>query len=492
MPMFHYEQYRSPYTATLANLIGSSERARAQAALASGEASARMWSGIGQAISGTLNDLVRYKADEPHRQLQAQETTLRQQQIDKETGRLADERTLNDVVAGVGRTPVTAGQFDPGGTWNANDQPTATGATASREELLSRLPANLRPVLLKQFQSSDEDFARVQKSRLDLEAARRKALDDVTDHLGGLGYAVTQWGGDPLAVRGAIADAKEKYAGDEEMLKSIASFESRIGDGSDVKANLQAASGLASQSQKYAALMRKPEGKTREVQTVDDKGNLVVKIVKDEPGQTFPAPQTVPTLGSKADYLTRYASKIGKAPKLLTADDVAKGEHLYALASHIAAENPDSLTVEKRAEIVAQIMQYPSIYNDLPPTWKGALIADLGRAGFTQFEHTANAATKATAEARRMTARTRVLADPILQENPKKTADLLAEIEASYRVQVGQGRATTPQPAPKPAAPKTAATPQDLLKAAAPGKYTLTDHSVWIKGKDGVVRPATK
>lgn len=67
---FQLEPYRNPNATTIANLIGGADRARAAAMTASADATARGVQSVGEQAGATLNNLVKLKLDEPHRQLQ--------------------------------------------------------------------------------------------------------------------------------------------------------------------------------------------------------------------------------------------------------------------------------------------------------------------------------------------------------------------------------------------------------------------------------------
>jgi hypothetical protein len=64
-----------------------------------------------------------------------------------------------------------------------------------------------------------------------------------------------------------------------------------------------------------------------------------------------------------------------------------------------------------------------------------------------------------------------------------------ARIQTSYLEQIGAS-AAAPAAAQPPSA--TAATPEALLKGQKPGRYTLTDGSVWLVDESGVPKAAPK
>ena len=426
-----YVQYRSPYTGSLAQLMGSADRANAAAALASGEAQARIAQSIGAGVNDTLNTIIKARASEDARKEEAQQREVRQQQIDKEKARIADEATLTSVMTGAGRTPRTNVEF----TLDENGQPVGEavyGAVApggerpSREEMLSQLPGHLQGTAMKLFQESDELGRKATESR-------RKALDDVIEHTASLGYSVVKADGNPAIAQAMIEEARKTYADDPEILKGIEAFESQLGDMSDPAHNKQVGTLLANRSPRYMAELSKPEPTTVK-KTVGPDGTVWNEVIPTKAGERWqePPPQAKP--GDEAFYLTAYARGLGKDVKDLTSGEINAANKLAAVSKHIESSSNATLTAEQRADLVDAVVKNPVIYGQLPAKTKEAIVPALNALGFDQFDVGLSASGKAAAEKWRYNALAKLDA---VGYTPAERAAEVQRIDAVYRTIMG-------------------------------------------------------
>src|SRR6185503_2970977 len=97
--MFQVEPYQNRWAPTLATLVGGADRARAAAMQQAGQLQAEGVARVGDQVGATLNNIVRYKVEEP-------EIKLRQQQVDAGDRALKFNDTVNKIVESVrGDTP---------------------------------------------------------------------------------------------------------------------------------------------------------------------------------------------------------------------------------------------------------------------------------------------------------------------------------------------------------------------------------------------------
>lgn len=222
MPQFHYDPYENRYAGQIAESIAqqSSPRARAAELIAqaqaraaqnigaatahAAESSGQGWAlaahGIGQAVAGIPGQIQQSREHDAHMAAQAQEGTLRGQQIAENTAQAAQRQTAKDDIAKLDEA------FSAGG---------------SRDTILNAVPAHLRQGVLKQFEEADK----LGKSAMEAQEAALKARGE---HYGYLGAQIRQSGYSPTAALAAIHQARETYAADPDLLKNIDAMRMRV------------------------------------------------------------------------------------------------------------------------------------------------------------------------------------------------------------------------------------------------------------------------
>jgi hypothetical protein len=235
--------YTSPYAAppppgTIAELILKRGQIRGDAERRSGEASAQMWSNVGQQASGTLGELARYKMDEPARLQQAQARDL---QIQASQGQLAQQQQATQ---------------DRGALDQALSLP-------DRASALAATPGHLRPEVEKHYAELDESAAK-------LKAARATAQAAEADYWGSLAAKVKPYltgpDGGITAAQMALGHAKEVgYAEADDYLKQIQA--NPMGLSSMVDSLIQASPAQRELSQKDEALGIQKQSNERATET---------------------------------------------------------------------------------------------------------------------------------------------------------------------------------------------------------------------------------
>lgn len=198
-----------------------------------------------------------------------------------------------------------------------------------------------------------------------------------------------------------------------------------------------------------------------------------------DPKELLKGDQGGPKIGSVEDAIESYGRDVlHKSPDQMSYQDKANAARSWALA-HKTSDSSE-LSAEKRRELVDTIRQYPTVYQDLSPTLKGAIAGDLAKAGFTEFGG-ANRTVNAAAERWRVNQLHKVDSDVSLNLiSPEDATRQRAEINASYQTQTGGSGRRGGDPA---------AAAAQVLRGKGPGRYRLSDGSSWVVGRDGRISP---
>lgn len=317
----------------LIDLIRAQGQDAANAQLRSGEIQANMWGNLGNTIQGTTQQIIKQQQDAPRiaaEKANAEAAALRTQQLKQQQ---TDQSSID------------AAMTTPSG-------PTPTGVpmpAPTRQQVLDALPGHLKGVVQKQYDDADANALKVQETKANLLKSQDAHIAAVNDHLGGLGYAIVQHNGDPFAAKIAIDEAKKTYADDPQMMSQIAQLEQQIAANPDPKALMTLGGVFASKSEKYAALMKKPEGFSLNPNETryDGNGKLLV-TAPPAPEKAPPAPQ----VGSLADYLTRYATEHGKSVADLTTTEINIAAQQHTNATQKTPPGPDANVISDVHEAV--------------------------------------------------------------------------------------------------------------------------------------------
>jgi hypothetical protein len=141
-PVFEYQPYHAPYVSTIADLIRAPGEAQAQAALESGRAWAGAAQGVGQAVTGAIQ-----QATDPRRKVEAMQLEEGQLGIDKQKRDLAAQKALDDAFAGA---------VKPG----ADGQP-----QFDAQALVSHLPGHLVPGVMQSIQQINDAALKLQETK---------------------------------------------------------------------------------------------------------------------------------------------------------------------------------------------------------------------------------------------------------------------------------------------------------------------------------------
>lgn len=316
MPPFEYHGYTSPYVQSISALLQAPGQIEAQRAQTTGNAWANAAQQTGQAVSGAIQ-----QATDPRRKLEAAQLIEAQQKI------AAGQRAVSDQSA-IDTAMSPSHPMGPPEQGAPQQMPT-------RDAILNALPGHLRGVVQKQFDDTDKNRAEVQKARNDY-------LTSMTEHLAGLRYNLEYWKGDPTVAKLSLDDAKQTYANDPEMLRHIASAEQAMA-ADPTPANILKIAGTLPTTEKYAALSKKPEGKTREIRTRNADGSEQIKIVEDTPG--FSATSAAPQKDPKGQVIATTGANGQKIEKFYTDEQLTAG-----VPGYIAPEKGDKAPDQNKLE----------------------------------------------------------------------------------------------------------------------------------------------
>lgn len=530
--MFQYsylpqELYRSPYVQAIAGATGGADRARAAAEQQQGQIASQEASNIGNIASGTLKDFLSYRMDEPRRQLQTAQAGLAKTQLADKQRDDADTNAMRQALQDSGGDHDSALQaLDARGAVGAATK-LRTALTEGRLKLIDEQDKGLKLVkdklgaasqMLQGVPGADDPWTAYANV---LPKVRETIGPDLSKHLPDdyepdtVNQAIS-WGETAQqslerrraaleAAKEGVANSKDVRDKDQYFTKSLSQWLPTVSDQDEWTKALNSAKALGAPPETLAKFgdAFTPEAAKR----AESFGLTAEERAKgNQP----------PKAGTIEDYMTTYARDVAKKPVgALSLKD--KDAALKRYAQDHKVDSAGEITADKRADLVATILKYPSVYHDLTDTTKSAIAGDLSRAGFTQFERTATPATIAAAERWRSEELTKLdkRYETLKVPDGKKpvpgmmtSVDYQAEkdrIDASYKAQVGKADATPKpaaaappaaagaKPAVAPAAakpPTTAANVAEFLKDQPSNKrYTLTDGSVWEKLADGTIRP---
>lgn len=503
MAPFRYElpprvdPYRSPYTVTLANLMGAGDHARAQAERQSGQAVANAATDIGQTVGATLNNIVKLNLDAPRREHEA--IALRQAKEGE-----ADDKAARDAFQQSKGDPEAALKLlEEGGNY--------TVAMKLRSTLHEQRLKGLDEVN-KQLDSTGKRLGMATQllqgvpSSPDPAGAYANVLPQVREIVGpGLaGYLPDTY--DPKIVSTALTWG----------MKANEAVNFRRQAGRDAMEGLQTAvtrtelaDKLTKSTATWAQTIDSQEGWDEMLTTVKSLGGDVADGVLKQFASTY-SPEAVQSaqklLGKTPPGFQRenvIATVDGKTRVLEAGYDTTKNQW-FAPGSTTPLTNVrkferDPATGNVNApELAKAVLENPDIFQDLTDSAKTAIWPALNAAGFTRPAQRDTGSSRAVAERWKLNALHKV------EENlgyqlitPEQATAQRAEIETSFQAQVGGAAPTAPRPtdAPKPGPPPknppAGAVPdsiKQLLGSQKAGKYTLTDGSVWIKDASGAIR----
>lgn len=185
------------FSGSIAELMMRGPEAQAQAQIRIGQAQAQAAQQSGQAWGGAIQNIGNSIAAIPQQmaqqKAQAQESQIRQSQLDDIAQKRADLKSLDDAYS------------QPGG----------------RDKILESLPGHLKPQVTKQFMDADEAAGKLQKLQTEAAAA-------ASDYTLNLAHQVKAHDYDPGALVGALSHAKQTFSGNPAMLSQITDMQQQL------------------------------------------------------------------------------------------------------------------------------------------------------------------------------------------------------------------------------------------------------------------------
>src|SRR6185295_17131210 len=262
MPPYRYEPYQNRFAGSIADMMQRGAEIRARAAMQAADAQAQATASRGQIWGNALANVGQAIASIPAQVQQAkaqqQQLQMRQMELEQAKAEQAAQAAKQADVNALDRAFSPAAALGPGG-----QGPMPEGAPLpDRDTVLRALPGHLQPVAVKHFQEIDD--------------AKKKDRETRNDYWASLAAGVHAFGNTPEAAMIALRDAAEDYP---DQARAI--FE-QIQQNPNPEFIGQMTNSLMVKSPKYAEQLRKGEAvKTREIETLDDAGNIVKRIVKD-------------------------------------------------------------------------------------------------------------------------------------------------------------------------------------------------------------------
>ncbi len=344
----------APGRSNVAQIIMEGGRAQAEAALHGGDAWAN---GIGSAVHSLTGGLQEFTA--------ANENQDAQNAVRLATSRQYPSATLP--------APGSAADVPDSGENHL-------------DAILSRISPEKRPQVQAAITAVQESRDKVVESRQKIQEAQNKLDLDARDHWytfakgfeqhladpdGGIGAASVGMGlsqGVPGAEQ--FAPLAQKYAQDYMQAPDEAS-KAQVVDSWKQQVTPLVQRGVAGGSleaqKNWAEIQDKLEGKTREVTITNPDGSKTVKIVKDEPGQTFAGAPQPPKPGSEEAFIV---GRYGRNP---TPEQALKGRAEYAAAGRNPADDAAPTLTGSALDMTANLYAQTGT---LPPM-------GMGRAGAT-------------------------------------------------------------------------------------------------------------
>jgi hypothetical protein len=491
--MFELTPYRNPYAVSLANLVGGADRARAAAIQQSGQAIAQGAQQVGQDINATANNLVRLKLDEPRRQMEGIELA-RAQRAEQ------DEKDAKQAFQDA--------QGDPSKALTLLE-------TKGNYQVAMKLRGQLN-------QQRIQDLDLMGKT-LDETHKRLEQASQLVQGVMSSQDPASAWPTVAPRVRALVGEQLAAHVPDDyspDFANQALAWGTKVSDTIRMRRDAAqgALAGLRSAVTKTDLTNKLTDATAKWAQTVEsqDDWDNARKQIKLLGGDTadgvlsrFPAEYSDALKGTalkiqqagqtvKFQHETvQYTGADGKVHIGEANYDAAKGMW-FAPGSDTPLTNVQKFERDRVGEIdrgglVKTVLDHPEAYNDLTDTAKTAIWPALNAAGFKPPAAKDRGASPATAERWRMNQLERLDREYRAQRgmpegvpgyiSPEEYERQKSAIEASYRAQLGSAASPTTQ------------TPQTLLSDKHPGKYTLTDGSIWIKDRDGSIRnvaPATK
>jgi hypothetical protein len=474
--------YRNPYVGTLAELAGAPQQIEAQRVLRDSAIHGQMAEQIGAIGTNTLDALMRYRADQPRRELLAAQaeharietaTARRGQQEDQAIrtamvnnggdvesalaelrtsgdigvtaatklqkqitdARMSDLRTQDETLKATQAKLTQASQFLRG----VEDRPEEERADAYTQivphvraivgpDLGKMLPDEYDPSVVGQAITWGETAQQtLERRRAALEAARQAQVSAKNDRDKDEYY--TKSLGNWLSTvesqdewDAALKFAKEQGAPDITLQK----FGTEFSDEAKTRAEQL---GMTPAERASARRTDNAPTRTRQVVITNPDGSTTTKIVEDTPGQSFysPPPAATPPAVTPAQRATA---------------ERWKANELQKLEERFRAQQPNSPGAAEKGVLTEDDLNQAKWQID------NGYRAQIGL--------------------------------------PNRS------YEAFAAAMTGAGGGRTPAAAPPAAPPRRAAGPdaaRRLLQGKQPGKYKLSDGSVWIIGRDGSIAP---
>lgn len=519
------QAYRNPLSGTLIGLIGGADRAHAQQAEQEGAISAQEGQAFAGQAASTLNTLLQYslkKQDPAYKLEQAKLAGVTQDQADDKMIRGALSDNGGDLSSALSQLRSTgAVGMTAAGKLENQLLTQQKEKAAAQKEALSGLDDNLKRTgtqidlaskLLRTVPDPvvDPDTGESQPHP-DAPAAYYAIAPKLKELLGPqLGSRVPDTY-DPAITsqmkqmgestkdtldkqRGAVEAAKMAIDAKKDSREQDAYFTKALGLGLSTAQSQeewdkqlavhQALGGNPATAQKFSPTYSPDAAKQA----------LTLATSPDEISK-LSAPPKAPEPGSLAAAATSYAKEKKVPVETLSYKDNLTIARQWAQAHR--DDKPEDMTPARTKEMVDTVVKFPSVYNDLTDTMKGKLAPDLAAAGFTGFGAPSKS-TAAGAERWRASQITQLKKDKANGDQaigavvtPEEYAQREAEINASYRVQIGAaGTSANPPtlgadsaPLPAPAAPVQPKTPVVLPKGLVPGATVKLKSGKTVKVK---------
>lgn len=434
--------YTNPYTSAIVDTMGQPAAAQGAALQTGAAASARAWTGVGNAAVQTLGDFLKWKEGAPRRALETQQ--LASGKLD-----LEQKERFKAFQTALGKSMQDTPHGDENGV-SVYDIPSISKAMTEQGY------GDMTGEVVKHLGSVNDAFRAERAAKLVVSREGAQAL--------------ARAGNDP-AMANSFLDLLEKNG---TITKELANtYRAAIVEDPESVARLTAYYGGPHKYGTAAPGSRVLDETTGQLvpgesvperkpdYTIGDQrynGSTGAKI-----GTAAP-----PKVGSREDFLGRVAKEAGKKVDDLTTAEIDEADKRHATAVHVTGLSV--MTPEGRARLVAAVMANPDSFRDLTETDRSAIIPDLADAGFTGFERNPSEAARAerwrTTEIQKVNkafAEGQILGVGNGGMSVEERDRQLAAIEASYAKQTKKPAAVKPKAPPPPDKTVTLA---DLQKIA--------------------------
>lgn len=504
MAPFQYQQYRNPYATTLASLVGAGDHARADAERQRGAIVGNAVGNIAQTGASTLNNFMQFKLDEPRRKMEALQLG-QAEQADKD-----DKAARTAFQTAKGDPDQALKILETGGNYNVamklrsqindaklkalDDLSKSLDVTNKRLGTATQL---LQPLAtLPPEQRQDAYTAALPRVREIVGPDLGAYLPDTYDE--GRVNAAMQWG---MKANEAV-QFRQQAARDAQQTLTTAVTKTELAD----KLTKQIATWAQTvDNDDEWQQMREQAKHLGGAEVADD-----VLARFDDTFSPGAVQKAAKLLGAKQDFQHDTVTYTGADGKThigeANYDPASGGWTLPGSATpiqNVRKFQRDSAGQVDVGALAKAVLNNPDAYNDLTDSAKTLIWPTLDQAGFRPPPPRDRGQSAATAERWRMNALQKVDENLGLHliDDTEATRQRTA-IEASYKTQLGGDQPAPAAAAPKKAAPPTAPAPpqppkppsavpqtvNDLLASQKPGRYTLTDGSVWVKDASGTIR----